>query len=46
VAEVECIVDWEMFAEDRDEVYHVGTVVWQDEEGDDMSLRLLPEYKH
>jgi RNase H-like domain found in reverse transcriptase/Reverse transcriptase (RNA-dependent DNA polymerase)/Integrase zinc binding domain/Chromo (CHRromatin Organisation MOdifier) domain/Integrase core domain len=43
--EVECIEDWEMLAEDRNEVYQVGTVVWHDEEGEDVSLRLLPEYK-
>jgi hypothetical protein len=26
-------------------VYQVGTVVWHDEKGEDVSLRLLPEYK-
>jgi hypothetical protein len=34
-----------MFAEDREEVYKVGTVEWHDHEGEDGSLRLLPEYK-
>jgi hypothetical protein len=34
-----------MLAEDRDEVYQVGEVVWHDEEGEDVSLRLLAEYK-
>lgn len=43
--EVECIEDWEMLSEDRDEVYQVGTMVWHDEEGGDVSMRLLPEYQ-
>jgi hypothetical protein len=42
--EVECIEDWEVLNEVQDEMYQPGTIVRHDEEGGDVSLRLLPEY--
>ena len=43
--EIEAIEDWEMLAEDPAEVYQVGTAVWHDDSGEDVSLRLMPEYR-
>ena len=43
--EIEAIEDWEMLAEDPTEVYQVGTAVWDDDSGEDVSLRLMPEYR-
>jgi hypothetical protein len=34
-----------MLAEDGDKMYQVGTVLWHEDEGEDVSQRLLPEYK-
>jgi hypothetical protein len=42
---VEAIEDWKMLAEDHSEVYQIGTAVWHDEDGRDVTLRLLPEYR-
>jgi hypothetical protein len=42
---VEAIKNWEMMAEDHNEVYQSGTAVWHDKEGDDVAHRLIPEYR-
>src|ERR1700681_2338035 len=34
-----------MLAEDPSQVYQVGTAMWHDEHGGDVSLRLMPEYR-
>ena len=43
--EIEAIEDWEMLAEDHNEVYQIGTAVWHDEDGGDVALWLMPEYR-
>jgi hypothetical protein len=34
-----------MLAEDHSDVYQIGTAVWHDEDGGDVALRLMPEYR-
>jgi len=43
--EIEAIEDWDMLAEHPAEVYQMGTAVWHDDSGEDVSLRLMPEYR-
>jgi hypothetical protein len=40
---IEAIEDWEMLAEDHNQVYQIGTAVWHDKHGGVVALRLIPE---
>jgi hypothetical protein len=43
--EIEAVEDWEMLAEDRSQVYQIGTTGWHDEHGGKVALRLMPQYR-
>jgi len=43
--DVEFIIEEELLAEDSDNIFVIGIALYMDEDGDDIKLKILPEYQ-